>query len=54
MFDSILVRVFSRARGQGMIEYGLIVALIVVVVVSVLILIGGQLGSIFSSIQSAL
>jgi pilus assembly protein Flp/PilA len=45
---------FRRARGQGLVEYALIIALIAVVVIGILILLGPAIGSIFSNIQQTL
>jgi pilus assembly protein Flp/PilA len=47
-------RTFRRERGQGLVEYALIIALIAVVVIGILILLGPAIGSIFSNIQQAL
>jgi pilus assembly protein Flp/PilA len=44
----------GRTRGQGMVEYALIFALIVVVVVGTLILFGPQMSSIYKNIENAL
>jgi pilus assembly protein Flp/PilA len=41
-------------KGQGLIEYALILVLIAVVVIVVLKLLGPQIGGIFSSISSSL
>ena len=41
-------------RGQGMVEYGLILVLIAVVVIVVLILLGNQVRNEFSNISSGL
>ena len=43
-----------RNRGQGLVEYALIIALVAVVVIGILILLGPAIGSIFSQISSAL
>jgi pilus assembly protein Flp/PilA len=43
-----------RERGQGMVEYSLIILLIALVVIVVLALIGPQLSNIFSRISSGL
>ncbi len=40
--------------GQGLVEYGLIIALVAVVVIGALILLGPQISSIFGNIHSAL
>lgn len=40
--------------GQGLVEYALILFLVAIVVVAVLVLLGPQIGSIFSSVVRAL
>jgi pilus assembly protein Flp/PilA len=45
-----LVRFFRDEEGQGMTEYGLIIALVAIVVIGGLTLLGGNLGTIFNSI----
>jgi pilus assembly protein Flp/PilA len=54
MLDLILTRVFSRARGQGMLEYALIIALVAVVVIATLALLGPQIANIFSNVNNSL
>jgi pilus assembly protein Flp/PilA len=44
----------ERCRGQGMVEYALIVALIAVVVVVVIRLVGRQVNNVFSNISNGL
>ena len=44
----------ERRHGQAMVEYALILVLIAVVVIGVLLLLGGQIKSIFTSISGAL
>jgi pilus assembly protein Flp/PilA len=44
----------SPEEGQGMIEYGLLVALISIAAVAVIVLIGPQLSSTFQTIVNAL
>lgn len=51
---AMLDRIFRRERGQGLIEYALILALVAVVVVGILILLGPAIGSIFSNVKSNL
>jgi pilus assembly protein Flp/PilA len=43
---------FSKEEGQGLVEYGLILVLIMVVVVAVLTLMGGKVSTLYSSINS--
>ena len=43
-----------RTRGQGLVEYALIIALVAVVVIGALILLGPQIAAIFDTISSAL
>lgn len=44
----------NRSEGQGLAEYALILALVVVVAVVALALLGDQIGAIFSNIANAL
>ncbi len=41
-------------RGQGLVEYALIIALVAVVVIAALVLLGPAISSIFVTINSAL
>lgn len=41
-------------RGQGLVEYALIIALVAVVVIAALVLLGPAISSIFVTIDSAL
>ncbi len=50
----MLERLFSRGRGQGLVEYALILALVAVVVIGILILLGPAIGSVFSNIKQNL
>ncbi len=55
--ESLRARVAARRddeRGQGMVEYGLILVLIAVVVVIVVGFVGHQISNIFSNISSGL
>ena len=45
---------FVKEQGQGLVEYGLILVLIMVVVVAVLTVFGGKVDTMFSSINSGL
>ena len=44
----------SEESGQGMVEYGLIIALIAVVLIGALTALGGGLSNIFGNITTAL
>lgn len=43
-----------REEGQGLVEYGLILILAVIVVVAILTLLGPQVGNMYSRITSAI
>ncbi len=50
-----LIRLPRRAnRGQGLVEYALIIALVAVVVIAALVLLGPAISSIFVNINSAI
>lgn len=44
----------SRERGQGLVEYAIILAFVAIVVISVVRLIGPRVGNTFSTIASSL
>lgn len=44
----------SFQRGQGLVEYALIIALVAIVVIAILVLMGPQIGDIFSTITNGL
>ena len=50
----MLDHVFQRQRGQGLVEYALIIALVAIVVIGTLILLGPQIASIFQNISNNL
>ena len=60
MYNRMLARLMApqgarvSARGQGLVEYALIIALVAVVVIATLILLGPQINSIFTTIKSNL
>ena len=53
MIIELLARL-EREEGQDLIEYSLLAALISVVSIAVIILLGGQIGTIFTTITNAL
>jgi pilus assembly protein Flp/PilA len=48
------LRLEARERGQGMLEYGLIIAAVAVAVVVALFALGPKVGSLFSSTAASL
>lgn len=44
----------SRNRGQGMVEYALILVLVAIVVVAVLVIMGNTIAKVFSNITTCL
>lgn len=47
-------RLTRSERGQGMVEYALILVLIAVVVIAVLIILGNQVANVFCNISGAI
>ncbi|MCS6880520.1 MAG: Flp family type IVb pilin [Oscillochloridaceae bacterium] len=45
---------FAKEEGQGLVEYALILVLIAIVVIGVLTLLGRQVSTVFSQINSGL
>jgi pilus assembly protein Flp/PilA len=45
--------VLPKERGQGLVEYALILVLVAVVVIAVLIILGPVIGNVFSKINSS-
>ena len=43
-----------RERGQGLVEYALILVLVAVVVIAVMIILGPIIGNVFSKVNSGL
>ena len=41
-------------KGQGMVEYGLIIALVAIVVIAAIVLLGGNLTGIFTKVAKAI
>ena len=44
----------SQTQGQGLVEYALIIALVAIVVIAILVIMGPQIGDIFSNITNGL
>jgi len=44
----------SKERGQGLVEYALILVLVAVVVIAVLLILGPVIGNLFTKINSGL
>jgi pilus assembly protein Flp/PilA len=45
---------FPREKGQGLVEYAIILALVAIVVIAVVRLMGPKLGDTYSTIQNSL
>ena len=43
-----------KEKGQGLVEYALILVLIAVVVIAILVILGPQIGNVFSTISTSL
>jgi pilus assembly protein Flp/PilA len=43
-----------REEGQGLVEYALILVLVAIVVIAILMILGPQIGNVFSRITSAM
>jgi pilus assembly protein Flp/PilA len=52
--DFVEPRPAGDQRGQGMVEYALILVLVSIVVIVILLTMGGQIGNVFSNIVVAL
>lgn len=44
----------NREKGQGLVEYALVLVLVAVVVIAILTLLGPQIGNVFSKITNGL
>ncbi len=50
----MLKRLFYEESGQGMVEYGLIIALVAVAVIALLSALGGSIGEVFTKVSDKL
>ncbi len=48
------MKLWRREQGQGLVEYALIIALVAIVVIAILVIMGPQIGNIFSNITHGL
>jgi pilus assembly protein Flp/PilA len=53
MLSTLWNRIPTREAGQGMVEYGLIIALVAVVAIAGLIILGPKIADLFSSLGSS-
>lgn len=53
-FKKLFKDTTEEEKGQGLVEYALILFLVAVVVIAILILLGPQIGSVFSSVTAGL
>lgn len=51
---NLMMRLWKDEEGQGMVEYGLIIALVSIVVITALIALGGGLENVFEDITEEL
>jgi len=51
---NFLKKMFRDQSGQGMVEYGLIIALVAIVVIGAMTLLGTEIGAVFTAIRNAL
>jgi pilus assembly protein Flp/PilA len=54
MMMNLMMRLWKDEEGQGMVEYGLILALVSIAVITVLGLMGTNLNTIFTQIKNAI
>jgi pilus assembly protein Flp/PilA len=54
LLSSLQARLEDRERGQGMVEYGLIIAAVAIAVIVALFALGPKIGSMFSSTAASL
>lgn len=47
-------QILSRTKGQGLVEYALILLLVTIVVIAALVLIGPRISSMFGSVYNSL
>lgn len=52
--QNVLLRPFSLQRGQGLVEYALIIAFVALIVVAALVVLGPRIASIFNRVNSSL
>jgi pilus assembly protein Flp/PilA len=53
-FKKLFKKNAEKEEGQGLVEYALILFLVAVVVIAILIILGPQIGGVFSKVTSAL
>ena len=54
LLQSLQTRLEERERGQGMVEYGLIIAAVAIIVIAALFLLGPQISNMFMRASSSL
>ncbi len=52
--QSVLSRPLPYQRGQGLVEYALIIVLVAVVVIAALVVLGPRISSVFNRVNSSL
>jgi pilus assembly protein Flp/PilA len=54
LLSALQAGIADRERGQGMVEYGLIIAAVAIAVIIALFALGPKIGSMFSSVGTSL
>jgi pilus assembly protein Flp/PilA len=53
-FKKLFKKSNDKEEGQGLVEYALILFLVAVVVIAILVLLGPQIGSVFSAVSKGI
>jgi len=54
MFLKLMAKLSQTQRGQGLVEYALIIFLVAIAVIALLTLLGSKVGAVFTSITNSL
>jgi len=53
-FEEVIMLFLPEEKGQGLVEYAIILALVAIIVIAILRLLGPKLGDTYSTIQNSL